>query len=157
MELSTRSALGHIHKSMRLQAGLTDTATREDEFFTKAITSKTEELGITMIELPANAVERLQWMMKLDSASLSAVNDLEIEILVHAPAESSGSLIRLLKSLENADYFGFPHPRLTIELPPRIDIFTVNFLSSFRWPPDSNGRESKLTLRRRVNPERLSP
>jgi hypothetical protein len=63
----------------------------------------------------------------------------------------------LLKSLENADYFGFSYPRLTIELPPRIDIFTVNFLSSFRWPPDSNGEESKLTLRHRVNPERLSP
>ena len=157
MELSTRSALGYIHKSMRLQAVLTDTSTREDDFFTKAITDKTKELGITMIELPANAVEGLQWMMKLDSASLRAVNDLEIEILVHAPVESSGSLIRLLKSLENADYFGFSYPRLTIELPPRIDIFTMNFLSSFRWPPGSRGEESKLTLRHRVNPERLSP
>jgi hypothetical protein len=157
MELSTRSALGHIHKSMRLQAVLTDTSTREDDFFTKAITDKTEELGITMIELPANAVEGLQWMMKLDSASLRAVDDLEIEILVHAPAESSGSLIRLLKSLENADYFGFSYPRLTIELPPHIDIFTINFLSSFRWPPGSRGEESKLILRHRVNPERLSP
>ena len=96
-------------------------------------------------------------MMKLDSASLRAVDDLEIEILVHAPAESSGSLIRLLKSLENADYFGFSYPRLTIELPPHIDIFTINFLSSFRWPPGSRGEESKLILRHRVNPERLSP
>jgi hypothetical protein len=157
MELSARSALGYIHKSMRLQAVLTDTSNREDDFFTKAITDKTKELGITMIELPANAVKGVQWMMKLDSASLSAVNDLEIEILVHAPAESSGSLIRLLKSLKNAEYFGFSYPRLTIELPPRIDIFTINFLSSFRWPPDSNGEESKLTLRHRVNPKRLSP
>jgi hypothetical protein len=157
MGLSTRSALGYIHRSMRLQAVLTDTSTREDDFFAKAITDKTKELGITMIELPANAVKGLQWMMKLDSASLSAANNLEIEILIHAPAESSGSLIRLLKSLENADYFGFSYPRLTIELPPRIDIFTVNFLSSFRWPPNSGGEESKLTLRRRVNPKRLSP
>jgi hypothetical protein len=157
MGLSTRSALEYIHRSMRLQAVLTDTSAREDDFFTKAITDKTKELGITMIELPANAVGGLHWMMKLDSASLAAVNDLEIEILVHAPTESSGSLIRLLKSLENADYFGFSYPRLTVELPPRIDPFTANFLSSFRWPPGSNGKKSKLTLRHRVHPERLSP
>ena len=156
MELSARTALGQIHKSKRLQAVLVDTSMREDDFFTKATRDKTKELGITVIELPTNAVEGLQWMMKLDSTSLSAVHDLEVEILVQAPAESSGSLIRLLQSLENADYFGFPHPRLTIELPPRVDIFTTHFLSTFRWPPESSGGNSRLTLRRRINPERLS-
>lgn len=156
MELSTRAALGHIHKSMRLQAVLKDTPTREDEFFTKAIKDKTKELGITTIELPANAIDRLQWMMKLDSASLSAINELQVEILVHAPAESSGSLIRLLQALQNADYFGLVYPRLTIELPPRVDAFTTNFLSTFRWPPKSSDADSRLTLRHRINPERLS-
>jgi hypothetical protein len=156
MELSTRAALGHIQKSMRLQVVLTDTSTREDDFFTKAIQDKAKELGITTIELPGDAVEGLQWMMKLDSGSLSALNDIQVEILVQAPAESSGSLIRLLQSLENADYFGLPYPRLTVELPPRIDVFTKNFLSSFRWPPESSGADSRLTLRHRINPERLS-
>jgi hypothetical protein len=156
MDLSTRAALGHIHKSMRLQALLTDTSEREDDFFTEAIKDKAKELGITTIELPANAIDGLQWMMKLDSTSLSAVNDLQIEILVHAPAESSGSLIRLLQSLENADYFGLPYPRLTIELPPHVDVFATNFLSSFRWPPESRAADSRLTLRHRIHPERLS-
>jgi hypothetical protein len=156
MELSTRAALGHIHRSMQLEVVLTDTSAREDDFFTKAISDKAKELGITTIELPANAIDGLQWMMKLDSDSLSAVDDLQIEVLVHAPAESSGSLIRLLQSLENADYFGLPYPRLTVELPPHIDVFTTNFLSTFRWPPESSGADSRLTLRHRIYPERLS-
>ena len=156
MELSIRAALGHIHKSMRLRAVLTDALTHEYEFFTKAIRDKTKELRLATIELPVNAVDGLQWMMRLDSSSLSALNGLQIEILVHAPAESSGSLIRLLQSLENADYFGLPYPRLTVELPPRLDIFTTDFLSSFSWPPESSGGDSRLTLRHRVNPGRLS-
>ena len=156
MELSIRAALGYIHKSTQLQVVLTDTSTHEDEFFIKAIKDKTKELGITTKELPSNAVDGLLWMMKLDSASLSALNDLQIDILVHAPAESSGSLIRLLQSLGNADYFGLPYPRLTVELPQRLDVFMTNFLSSFRWPPDSSVGDSRLTLRYRVNPERLS-
>ena len=156
MELSIRAALGHLHKFMRLKAVLTDTSAREDDFFEKAINDKANELGITTIELPANAIDGLQWMMKLDSESLSAVNDLQIEILVHAPAESSGSLIRLLRSLENADYFGLPYPRLTVELPSHVDVFTTNFLSNFRWPPGSSGAHSKLSLRHRIHPEHLS-
>jgi hypothetical protein len=156
MEVSTRAALGHINKSMRLHAVLTDTSAREDDFFTKAINDKAKELGITRIELPANAIDGLQWMMKLDSDSLSAISNLQIEILIHAPAESSGSLIRLLRSLENADYFGLPYPRLTVELPQHIDVFTSNFLSNFRWPPESSGADSRLTLRHRIHPERLS-
>jgi hypothetical protein len=156
MELSTRAALGHINRSMRLKAVLTDASAREDDFFTKAINNKAKDLGITRIEVPANAIDGLQWMMKLDSDSLSAVNNLQIEILIHAPAESSGSLIRLLRSLENADYFGLPYPKLTVELPQHIDAFTSNFLSSFRWPPESSGADSRLTVRHRIHPEHLS-
>ncbi len=157
MEVSVRAALGHIHKSMRPQVLFADTSMREDGFFSKAIKDKSNELGITAIELPSNAIENLPWLAKLDSASLNAMNSLEIEILIHAPSESSGSLLRLLKSLENADYAGFPYPRMTIDLPPSTDQPTKDFLKDFRWPPESRGADSKLTVRHRVNPTRLTP
>ena len=157
MGVSVRAALGHINKSMRPQVLLTDTSTREDAFFSKAIKDKSNELGLTAIELPSNAIENLPWLAKLDSGALSAINSLEIDILVHAQPESSGSLLRLLKSLENADYGGFPYPKLTIELPPNTDQPTADFLKDFRWPPESRGADSKLTVRHRVNPARLTP
>jgi len=110
---------------------------------------------LPLIELPSNAAEQLRWISKLDASSLKAWNDIEIEILIHSSPESSGSLIRLLKSLENADYFGFPHPRLTIELPNNIDPPTSQYLSSFRWPPESHAGNSKLSLRHRLLSSRL--
>ena len=157
MEVSVRAALGHIYQSMRPQVLLTDSSTREDGFFSKAIKDKSNELGLTTIELPSNAIETLPWLAKLDSASLNAVNSLQIDILIHAPSESSGSLLRLLKSLENADFAGFPYPRVTVELPPSIDQPTIDFLKDFRWPPESRGADSKLTVRHRVSPTRLTP
>ena len=156
MEMSVRASLGHLASFTRPQVIITDSPFREDEFFSTAIKDKTKDLGIALIELPLNAVENIQWLTKLDSSALRHANDLDIEILVHAPSESSGSLIRLLKSLQNADYFGSTAPRLTIELPPHIDSPTTDFLESFRWPPDPQRGGSRLTLRHRVNPTRLT-
>jgi hypothetical protein len=150
MEVSVRASLGHITSVMRPRVVLIDAPEREDGFFSKGINDKTMELGLPLIELPNNAAEQLRWISKLDGSSLKAWNDINIEILIHSSPESSGSLIRLLKSLENADYFGFPHPRLTIELPNNIDPPTSQYLSSFRWPPLSHAGNSKLTLRHRV-------
>jgi len=79
-------------------------------------------------------------------------NKLNIEILVHAPPESSGSLIRLIKSLEMADYLGSV-PSLTIELPPRVDPQLLRFLENMNWPP---GSSSKVTLRRRIQPRDMT-
>jgi hypothetical protein len=155
MEVSVRASLGHINSVMRPRVVLIDSPEREDSFFSKAINDKTRELGLPLIELPINAAEQLRWISKLDGSSLKAWNDINIEIVIHSSPESSGSLIRLLKSLENADYFGFPHPRLTIELPNNIDPPTSQYLSSFRWPPWSHAGNSKLTLRHRLLSNRL--
>jgi hypothetical protein len=155
MEVSVRASLGHITSVMRPRVVLIDAPGREDAFFSKGINDKTRELGLPLIELPSAAAEQLRWIAKLDGSSLKAWNDINIEILIHSSPESSGSLIRLLKSLENADYFGFPHPRLTIELPNNIDPPTSQYLSSFRWPPWSHAGNSKLTLRHRVMSNRL--
>ena len=76
-----------------------------------------------------------------------------MDILIQAPSASSGSLIRLLRSIEKADYFGARRPRLTIELPPKVDYPTQYFLDNLVWPPlDKSGmpHASQVTIRRRV-------
>lgn len=78
--------------------------------------------------------------------SLTAWNDFHIEILVQAPSESAGSLIRLIRSLERADYLGTV-PSLTVELPVHTDPQLLYFLQRMSWPPHTS---SKVTLRRRL-------
>ena len=82
-----------------------------------------------------------------------------VDILIHAPLDSSGSLIRLLRSIEQADYFGSRRPHLTIELPPETDPPTQQFLEHLVWPPiDPSGapRTSQVTLRHRIPRQSLS-
>jgi hypothetical protein len=72
-------------------------------------------------------------------------------MLVHAPLSSSGSLIRLLESLKDADFFSSAPPKLTIELPHEVDEATGRYLESFRWPPNpSHNTGNLLTLHHRI-------
>ena len=62
--------------------------------------------------------------------------------------------MRLLKSIESADYFGLRRPHLTIELPSEIDPPTWKYLENLIWPPlDWSGaaHASQLTLRHRIS------
>lgn len=73
--------------------------------------------------------------------------------MIHAPPKSSGCLIRLLKSIESADYFGARRPHLTIELPAEVDQPTVDYLENLVWPPlDWSGapHASQVTVRHRI-------
>ena len=79
--------------------------------------------------------------------------------MIHAPPKSSGSLIRLLKSIEAADYFGSRRPHLTIELPADIDRPTLDFVENLVWPPiDGSGdpHASQVTLRHRISRNRYT-
>lgn len=74
-------------------------------------------------------------------------------MLIQAPSGSSGSLVRLLKSIESADYLGTRRPHLTIELPAEIDSATWRYLENFVWPPaDLSGAShtSQVSLRHRI-------
>lgn len=176
MEISVGASLGHIHSFVHPQVMITDDPGKENQFFVKAIRAKAKEIGRAVIELPADAGE-IMWITRLDSGSLqgehrwssalpvfslttfTAWNNAYVDILIHAPVDSSGSLIRLVRSIENAYYFGSRPPHLTIELPPEVDPPTQRFLDHLVWPPiDPSGapHSSQVTLRRRIPRQGLS-
>lgn len=145
---------------MHPQAILVD-AEAESPLFLKSAREQVAKMGFAapVIELPVGAEERLSWMTKLDAASLLQWNRLSMNILIHAHADASGSLMRLLRSLSEADFTACAVPHLTIELPEQIDPPTRQFLQDFRWPPRSAQNPSgtnQLTLRHRVSGHALS-
>lgn len=172
MEISVGAGMGHIQTFIRPQVILSDDPSREDAFFTKALRSKALEIGKSVIELPTNAATNLMWITRLDSDSLAGVlllfplysffqllnhiiawHTTYVDLLIHAPRRSSGSLIRLLKSIEAADYFGSRRPHIRLELPADIDLPTWNFVQNLVWPPiDWSGAPhvSQVTLRHNI-------
>ena len=149
----------HVHNFLHPQVYIIDDPKEEEAPFVKGFEAHAKKFGKTVINLPTNAVQRLMWITRLDSGALGAWHSTYIEILIHAPADSSGSLVRLLRSLEKADYFGARYPHLTIELPAQLDKPTEDFLQTFLWPPfsfDPGQHTSQLTLRRRIPVDRLT-
>jgi hypothetical protein len=68
--------------------------------------------------------------------------------------------MRLLTSLSKADYFSSAPPRLTIELPSKVDQPTTRFVESFKWPPsrhDVDSNANQLTLHHRIQQYGLTP
>jgi len=175
MEVSVTASLEHIQTFIHPQVILVDNPSREDTFFTTALRSKAMDIGKPVIELPTDATENMMWITRLDSESLaglllctllyaqsltgySAWTTTYVDILVQAPSGSSGSLVRLLESIENADYFGTRRPHLTIELPADIEPSTWRYLENLVWPPlDWSGapHASQVSLRHRI-PRRTS-
>jgi hypothetical protein len=56
---------------MHPQAVFVDGTTTEEEYFLDATRSDANAIHGPMIELPENAGQRLSWLTKLDSASLT--------------------------------------------------------------------------------------
>lgn len=170
MGVSVTASLEHIQTFIHPQVILVDDSSREDTFFSTALRSKAVDIGKPVIELPTDATENMMWITRLDSESLagwwfcallylqsligcSAWTTTYVDILVQAPSGSSGSLVRLLKSVENADYFGIRRPHLTIELPADIEPSTWRYLENLVWPPlDWSGAPhvSQVSLRHRI-------
>ncbi|KAJ9627833.1 hypothetical protein H2203_003051 [Taxawa tesnikishii (nom. ined.)] len=154
-EISVAGAMNHIDKFMHPQVIITDDSAVEDVFFVRGMRSKAKALERPIIEVPKGKYEDLLWMSRLDSGSLASWHKPNINILIHAPPESAGSLIRSVKSLEKADYAGLTAPRLTIELPFHIDPFERRYLQELEWPPNGDSlvpHTSTLTLQHRVAP-----
>ncbi|KAF7193270.1 hypothetical protein HII31_05364 [Pseudocercospora fuligena] len=158
-ESAVRGAIKHIQDYMHPQAIIMDDSKREEAYFTRAMRFKADALDKPLIEIPSGKYENWLWMTKLSAASLVHWHKPVIDIVIQAPTESSGSLIRLLQSLTNADYSGLKMPRLTIELPSKIEHFLQKYLEvNFQWPPGKySGRDpSLLTVRHRIPSSRLS-
>ena len=167
MEVSSSAGFKHIDTFLHPRATFIDGSGEEETFFLKGLKGRASLLGRTVIELPENAEQNLMWTTLLDSASLSgeyfppidlqpltyliAWNKVTMDLLIHAPLSTSGSLIRLLESLKRADFFASAHPRLTIELPHKVEEVTRRYLESFKWPPHSQPNdENLLTLHHRI-------
>lgn len=134
---------------------IVDSSEAEEPLFLRSLRQGVTGLGLasTVIELPEHAEERLAWITKLDASSLAQWNRVSVDIVVHAHAGASGSLIRLLKSLSAADYTSCTVPHLTVELPEQIDPPIIQFLQGFQWPPRSASSPmlpNQLTLRHRI-------
>ncbi|GIJ86108.1 hypothetical protein Asppvi_004981 [Aspergillus pseudoviridinutans] len=152
MERAVTAGLDYVHFYTRPQVLITQGESWEDRFFTEGVRTKISKSEITHIALPT-AARNIMWISMLDSDALKVWNDVHFEILIQAPSKSSGSLIRLIRSLEAADYLGST-PSLTIELPPRVDPQLLRFLQNLKWPPQTS---STVTLRRRIQPHYLTP
>ncbi|KAI1610905.1 26S proteasome regulatory subunit N1 [Exophiala viscosa] len=157
MDVSARASLGHIHSVVQLRAVLVGDSEYEEEHFVRAVEDKTRAMGVSLIALPANGLGGLSWISSLDGAALGHFSQVHVDIVIQARPESAAALMRLLRSIKEADYSGLSLPRLTIELPPNVDPFLTNYLANFKWPPDGFGSESRLVIRHRIDMNFLSP
>jgi hypothetical protein len=158
MEYSDFRAFHHIHWYMHPQAIIVDGSGWEDSFFTKAAAAHVKVTSNTLIALPYSS-KSILWITKLDSRSIRAWDNSRIDILVQAIPGTSGSLVRLLRSLSQADFSSSTIPHLTIELPPDVDPPTKEFLEGYKWPPARipNPTGAKyMTLRHRISRKSLT-
>ncbi|KAJ5587319.1 uncharacterized protein N7459_003084 [Penicillium hispanicum] len=144
MERSVAAGLAFIRTYIAPEVIITHRDDSEDHFFRKGIAVHKKETGIPHVTLPAPSID-LMWLADVDSTALRVWNDIRVDIVVHA-SESSGSLIRLIRSLDAADYLGST-PSLTIELSPRVDSQTLDILQHLDGLSQLTGR---INLRRRI-------
>ena len=159
-ESSIASALEHIQDFMHPQVVIMDDSSLEDQYFTRQLRIKAAKHEWPIIELPAGSSEKLHWLSRLDAPALRAFHKTTIAILVQAPRAKAGGLLRLLRSLQQADYAGLPPPKLTIELPSDIEPAVSHHISGYRWPPPSAYQpspSSQLNVRKRILGQVLSP
>ena len=86
--------------------------------------------------------------------TITAWHNAYIDIIIQAPSGDSGPLIRLLRSISEADYFGVRYPHVSVEIPQDIDAPSLEYLNNIIWPPlptDGSTHSSKLTFRRRIS------
>lgn len=153
-ESSVVAAMMHIQMYIHPQVTIMDDSLSEDAFFVKGLRAKCKALDIPIIEIPKDHSQNFMWITRLDAGSLRSWHKPTVDIVVQAPTDSSGGILRLLKSLKAADYNGLQPPRLTIELPSETDAWVSQYLESFVWPVgnklESPLETSQMTIRRRI-------
>ncbi|RDW62941.1 uncharacterized protein DSM5745_10052 [Aspergillus mulundensis] len=151
MERAVAAVLPYVQAYLRPRVLITQGEPLEEQFFLRAM-RKAQEYGLSHIILP-RAARDLMWIAALDSHALQNWNDIHVEFLINAASHSTGSLLRLIKSLDRADFLGFS-PGLTIELPSHADHGLLQSLEGMKW---LSGTSSKITVRRRIQLHQMSP
>ncbi|KAI1302963.1 hypothetical protein F5Y03DRAFT_192548 [Xylaria venustula] len=159
LEKSVSRGFYHINTYMHPQAIIVDGSSNEAAYFTRGLKQHIKLTKTSSIELPRFAPKSLDWITRLDSTALRMWNKIKIDILIQATPKSSGSLIKLLRSLSAVDYTSSAIPHITIELPYHIDASTKRFLDSFAWPPShipNPANERHISLRHRISERKLT-
>ncbi|KAI7481353.1 hypothetical protein KC357_g3758 [Hortaea werneckii] len=139
-EAAVAGSMKHFQDYMHPQAIITDDGEIEEAFHARALRRKGKDMGVTVIEIPAGRPN--------------------VDIVVHAAPGNSGSLLRLLRSLESAYYTGMRLPKLTIELPNDVEPAVQKYLALMDWPQgsgSSHDKQSALTLHHRISSSRQTP
>ncbi|KAH7551598.1 DNAhypothetical proteindirected RNA polymerase mitochondrial precursor [Bipolaris maydis] len=150
-ELAVQGALSHIKAFLHPQAAFFYDPQSEDAFFVRALKTKASALHMPLIQVPKDRLDDFTWVTRLDAGSLKRWHDPVVDILIQVPPHSS-SVMRLLKSIKDADYSGLRPPRIIIELPAELDASVKKHMEEFEWPPNGNehGLGGGLTIRRRI-------
>ncbi|KAJ4165004.1 hypothetical protein LMH87_006654 [Akanthomyces muscarius] len=159
LAFASARAMYYIGTYIKPLAVIVDGSFIEDRPFLDGIKDQMiDSPRIPLIELPTRAESRFSWMSHLDATALAEWNDVQLNILIHAPPTGTGNLKRLLRSLAAADLAGHRIPQITVELPPTIDISLERFLNTFQWPRSrfAGSSPNMLTLRHRIQHEKPS-
>ncbi|KAI7283696.1 hypothetical protein KC345_g2752 [Hortaea werneckii] len=159
-EAAVAGSMKHFQDYMHPQAIITDDGEIEETFHVRALRRKGKDMGVTVIEIPGGRYEEFFYITRLDSGSLSNWFRPNIDILVYAAPGNSGSLLRVLRSLESAYYTGLRLPKLTIELPNDVEPAVQQYLALMDWPQGSGAsheKQSALTLHHRISSSRQTP
>ncbi|KAK4920289.1 hypothetical protein LTR66_016738 [Elasticomyces elasticus] len=150
-ELVVKSAIGHVHAALKLASVIVNQAQVDDKLFFHALRDKLDQLQTSLVIIPNDALSRMNWVASLDGRVLSLLNNIQIDIVIQPGTDIAGGLLRLLNSLQAADYAGFPVPRIIIDMPPNVSPVTQFFLENFHWPKDRASSDNKLMIYQRMN------
>lgn len=159
-ETGATFAFKSINDFMHPQVIITNELEEEDHFFKVAVHRTATAQRHPIIQIPKDAADTLSWIARLDVEPLRDWHEMSVEILVHAPPNSVGSLRRLMSSLTTADYTGLAFPRLTFEIPVDVDPMLKHFLEQVRWPPEQEPQlehKNLLTIRHRISNRKITP
>lgn len=150
-------AMGHVHSYLRPVVVVIDQQQARHSQLTAALKLRLDQTWTPLVILPDNALTSMSWVTTLDAKGLSLLSQNQIDVLITPYRSSAGSLLRLLQSIQSAEYSGLPLPRITVEIPPDIDAFALRYLEFFRWPSEVPTTPSKLILRKRLRKNGSSP
>lgn len=151
---AVEGALKHVRTYLHPRAIIVDDYRTEDSFFARAVQEFTAQTETPVIEIPYGRHADLRWLSRIDAAGLAVMQEIQIDILVHVGAGTTGGVIKLLKSLAEADYAGLPMPRLILDLPPSVDPFVDEFLKQYSWPPVPESDPGSLFKKKKGDPPR---